>query len=63
LTKIHYTFSPEFLDAQRARYNSFYQFNEQQLDLLIGRLIKSTSNLNPKIIALNNKKSAEYLAA
>ena len=56
--------SEQFLTSQRARYLSFYNFNDQQLNLLIDRLNYklALSSVKLKLIK-TNLKDTEVIAA
>jgi len=55
--------SNSFLNSQRARYSSFYDLNDQQLDLIISNLAaRLSSSVNLKI-ATKKGKETDILAA
>ena len=55
--------SNSFLNSQRARYSSFYDLNDQQLDLIIINLAARLSSSDKLKVAASREKETDILAA
>ena len=55
--------SNSFLNSQRARYSSFYDLNDQQLDLIISNLAARLSSSDKLKVAASREKETDILAA
>ena len=55
--------SNSFLNSQRARYSSFYNLNDQQLDLIISKLATRLSSSVKINVAAKRGKETGILAA
>ena len=55
--------SNSFLNSQRARYSSFYNSNDQQLDLIISKLATRLSSSVKIKVAEKKAKETSILAA
>ena len=55
--------SNSLLNSQRARYSSFYDLNDQQLDLIIINLAARLSSSDKLKVAASREKETDILAA